>query len=227
MARPNSRHSDRTETRLSFVERLRNWADDATWRQFSIRYGDLVHRVAMRAGLRAHEADEVVQETALSVARMMPEFVYEPDRCTFEGWVRRMARLRILDQLRRRGAEQSMPSGTRRRGGGMAGEDGSDAGGQTSDEAVAPGEDAWEAEWQQMLLDQALERLRLAVSPEHYQIFFLSFMEGRPVLDVARILDVKAAQVYLVRHRLVARLRKDLKQRGNDVEILPRAKSLQ
>lgn len=211
------RREDRTATRASFVDRLRDWRQQTTWGEFLSRYGRMVHRVALRAGLRPHEADEVVQETALSVARAMPQFVYEPGRCSFEGWVRRMARLRISDQIRRRGREDrvglmdaNVPDGA---------DDGynGDAVDVLAEAAVDlaapdPTDAGWQEEWKRMVLERALERVRLAVAPEHYQIFHLAVLEERAGADVARMLDVSLAKVYVIRHRLLARLHREVDQ---------------
>lgn len=159
------------------MERLRDWRDETTWGQFLSRYGKLVYRVALRAGLREDEADEVVQETALAVARKMPEFEYRPGQCSFEGWVRRMARLRIMDQLRRRGREERVGHAD---GVGCVTARGGDPGSGTGEErswmaepCVTPDDDAaWMEAWKEMLLGRALERVRLAATPEHYQNLF-------------------------------------------------------
>ncbi len=218
------RREDRTATRASFVDRLKDWRQQTTWGEFLSRYGRMVHRVALHAGLRPHEADEVVQETALSVARAMPQFVYEPGRCSFEGWVRRMARLRISDQIRRRGREDRLGAldGLEGDGAGVGpgfeGEAGDDLGqagmGLAGMELAAPDptDAAWQEEWKRMVLERALERVRLAVSPEHYQIFHLAVLEERAGADVARMLDVSQAKVYVVRHRLMARLQREVEQ---------------
>ena len=207
---------DRTATRASFVERLRDLGDDATWAKFVERYGGLIHRVAQRAGLRPDEADDVVQETALSVARTMAEFVYEPAQCSFEGWVRRMARIRIADQLRRRSREERVGGG----GDGALERASEDGGGGLGAEwlATPEGDEAWAAEWKQMILERALDQLRKTVNPESYQIFFMTAMEERSGADVARILDVSQAKVYVVRHRLLGRLQKEVEKIRADVE---------
>ncbi len=57
---------------------------------------------AIRSGLSDQEAEDVVQETVISIAKKMPEFVYDPAKCSFKGWLMHVTRLRILDQLRRR-----------------------------------------------------------------------------------------------------------------------------
>ncbi len=224
------RREDRTATRASFVDRLRDWRQQTTWGEFLSRYGRMVHRVALRAGLRPHEADEVVQETALSVARAMPQFVYEPGRCSFEGWVRRMARLRISDQIRRRGREDRVGAvdGLECDGAGVGhgfeGEAGDDPGLAGMELAAPDPTDAgWQEEWKRMVLERALERVRLAVSPEHYQIFHLAVLEERAGVDVARMLDVSLAKVYVVRHRLLARLHREVKQARRESDAgLPR-----
>lgn len=176
------------------------------WGEFLERYAKLIHDVARRSGLRSDEADEVVQDTAVSVARKMPSFVYEPGECSFEGWVRRMARLRVLDQLRKRPVEDAdkpierdSDSGTGQTGTTLripAGDD-EQARGAMFDEA-----------WQRGILESALARLRARVSVEHFQIFQLNVVDDRPGTEVAAMLDVSVAKVYVVRHRLT-RLLKD------------------
>ena len=42
---------------------------------------------AIQAGLMDTEADEVVQETAITVARHLPEFHYDPKVCRFKTWL--------------------------------------------------------------------------------------------------------------------------------------------
>lgn len=203
LVEPVADHPDRrTPTRSSFVERLRDWGDQSSWEGFFRQYGRLVRQAAVRSGLNAEEADDVVQETALSVAKKMPEFVYERSRCTFEGWVRHVARLRIADQLRRR-----LP-------GKVAG--GIDSGDAELLEAIPDTLDgervdaAWNEAWRSNLLQTALDRLQLKVSPEHFQIFHLSLVSGLPGPEVARTLGVSQAQVWVVRHRLTRLLQQEV-----------------
>ena len=44
----------------------------------------MIRFLALRAGLTPDEAEEVVQETAIGVARRLPEFVYDPKVCRFK-----------------------------------------------------------------------------------------------------------------------------------------------
>lgn len=208
MVQSAGKRQERRPTRASFIEKLRDWEDHAAWRRFLADYGLLIHRAAVRAGLEAHEADEVVQETAVSVARKMPEFVYDPSRCSFEGWVRRIARLRILDQIRRRPVEQA---GVALDVDANSGTGGTDVIAKIPAEPdAAGGEAAFEENWQRSLLEAALDRLRQKVSPEHFQIFQMNVVNGISGSEVAAILDVSLAQVYVVRHRLMHRLKREV-----------------
>src|ERR1044071_5293796 len=89
-------------TRRSLLERLRDWEDQASWREFFDLYWKFIYSVAIRSGLTDQEAEDVVQETVLSVAKKMPQYIYDPARCSFKGWLMHVTRLRIIDQLRRR-----------------------------------------------------------------------------------------------------------------------------
>src|SRR5437016_5749986 len=89
-------------TRASLLARLRDVEDHASWQRFFETYGRLIHGVALKAGLIETEAQDVVQETVISVARHLPGFRYDPKVCSFKTWMLRLTRWRIIDQLRKR-----------------------------------------------------------------------------------------------------------------------------
>src|SRR5262245_21678548 len=89
-------------TRLSLLSRLRNASDDLGWREFFETYWKLLYSFGVRKGLNEQEAQEVVQETCIAVARTMPGFNYEPAKCSFKSWLRHLAEKKIADQFRKR-----------------------------------------------------------------------------------------------------------------------------
>ena len=95
-------------TRRSLLSRLKNWDDQASWQRFFDTYWRLIHGVALKAGLTQTEAQDVVQETVISVAKHLPCFRYDPKVCSFKTWMLRLTRWRIIDQLRKR-----LPTGQR------------------------------------------------------------------------------------------------------------------
>ena len=202
--RPLADPGGRAPTRSSFVARLKDWGDQTIWEGFFQRYGRLVRQAAVRAGLSADEAEDVVQETALSVARKMPDFVYERTRCSFEGWVRHVARLRIVDQLRRRTPALVNVDE-------IGGGDGEGLLESIPDSAGADQVDAaWREAWRLNLLQTAMDRLQLKVSPDHFQIFHLIVVSGMSGPEVVRTLGVSLTKVYAVRHRLSRQLKQEV-----------------
>ena len=190
-------------TRYSLLSRLQNWDDQESWRDFFDTYWRLIYSIAVKSGLSDAEAQDVVQETVICVAKDIDTFKRERQFGSFKGWLRNLTRWRIADQLRKRAPNTS-------------------AGGQSangSTTVLEPGElpdpvnedleRIWDAEWQSNLMDAALDRVRRRVKEEHYQIFDLYVVRQWPASKVAKILEVSVAQVYLVKHRLLGLLRKE------------------
>ena len=68
-------------TRASLLQRLKDCDDQASWQEFYDLYRDLISSFALKAGLTLSEAEEVVQETVIGVARKLPDFSYDPRKC--------------------------------------------------------------------------------------------------------------------------------------------------
>jgi RNA polymerase sigma factor (sigma-70 family) len=190
-------------TRDSLLSRLKDWRDDDSWRDFFNTYWKLVYGVALKSGLTEQEAEEVVQETVITVARRIPEFKYDPSICSFKTWLLNLTRWRIIDQLRKRQPTRNAERETR----------------NTNTAAIErlpnpPDVDLdamWDTEWQRSLVSTAIQRVKRRVNPEHYQIFHLCVFKEWPVKKVARELEVNVAQVYLAKHRVGALLKKEVK----------------
>lgn len=84
------------------MAQLKNLGDDENWQAFHELYSRLIVGVAIKAGLRQEEAEDVLQETMASVSKHIQEFEANPARGKFRAWLLNMARWRIQDQLRRR-----------------------------------------------------------------------------------------------------------------------------
>src|SRR6185369_14809509 len=74
-------------TRHTLLERLRDLDDHASWQEFFDTYWKLIYCAAIKFGLPHADAEDVVQETVIGVARRMETFRYEPEKCSFKGWL--------------------------------------------------------------------------------------------------------------------------------------------
>src|ERR1044072_1341287 len=100
------------QTRPSLLRRLKEGDDVESWQEFYLVYGKLARDFAIKAGLTDTEADEVVQETAIGVARHLPGFSYDPKVCRFKTWLLNQSSWRIKDQIKQRGRGKRLAGGS-------------------------------------------------------------------------------------------------------------------
>lgn len=196
--------NDLVPTRRSLISRLRKWDDQESWQHFFTTYWKLIYSVAIKSGLTDEEAEDVVQETVLSVAKKMEDFRYDPAVCSFRGWVMHVTRLRIIDQLRKRQPTFQPKPEPNRNSASTATVD------RIADPASSKLESIWDEEWMKNIVDAAMERVKRRVKPDHYQIFYLNAVQKVGVRRVANMMGVNVAQVYLVKHRIAALIKKEV-----------------
>lgn len=196
---------DLIPTRRSLLSRLKDWDDQESWRDFFNTYWKLIYGAAVKAGLTDAEAQDVVQETVITVAKKMQDFKYDPALGSFKGWLLTTTRWRIEDQRRKR-QRGILPREQR------SGETpGTDTIERIPDPASFDLDAVWEEEWQKNLMDAALQRVKQKASPKQYQIFDLHVIKNLSVAQVAKTLGVSRAQVYLAKHRITGLLKKEIK----------------
>jgi len=193
-------------TRYSLLSRLQNWNDQESWKFFFDTYWRLIYSTALKSGLTEAEAQDVVQETIISVAKDIHKFKRDRALGSFKGWLRNLTRWRIADQLRRRtqprldedvSAGDTVPP--------VEIEEIPDPAGEAEN-------DIWEQEWRSNLFEAALERVKHKVKEEHFQIFDLHVIREWPVAQVAQTLNISVGQVYLAKFRLTALIRKEVRK---------------
>jgi len=156
----------------------------------------------MKSGLTAAEAEDVVQETIISVAKNIQKFKRDRRLGSFKGWLRNLTRWRIADQLRKRTP-------------GSAPETQLDDACHVDMSEIpdfAAAESVWESEWRVNLLKVAMENVKQRVKEEHFQMFDLYAVKQWPADRVARTLGVRVGQVYLAKLRLGLLIKKEVKR---------------
>ena len=197
---------DPDATRSSLIQRLHDWSDHGSWQDFFDTYWKLIYAVAIKAGLSESEARDVVQETVVAVAKQMRDGGYDRTKSSFKNWLCLITRRRIIDHFRKRTDPDLRYT--------PADGDGSrtDVLDRVPASASLDLDAVWEEEWQKNLLDAAIERVKQQVAPKQFQIFDLSVLKDLPVREVATLLKVNAAQIYLARHRVSALIKKEVKR---------------
>lgn len=183
------------ETRASLILRLRNAEDMAAWEEFTEIYGPVVFRVARRRGLQVADAENLCQEVLLSVAQSVSQWVGRDDRGSFHAWLLRIAHNEAVDMLSQR-ATRSL------------GKDGEQ--GQKLLDAASVRNDISsliEREYERELFRLAADRVQQVVSPQTWQAFRLTEVEGQSVQQAAEALGTTTGHIYVSRSRVMARIK--------------------
>lgn len=191
-------------TRRSLVDRLVNWDDRKHWQEFFDTYWKLIYSAARQSGLTESEAQEVVQETVITVAKKIDKLRYDPAIGSFKGWLLNITRWRIADQFRKRrpSEKQRARSSEERQTATIE---------RIADTRVVDLDALWEKEWQENLFNAAITRVKKKVDPKQFQLFDCYVRKEWPARKVATELGVSVGQVYLARHRISALLKKEIK----------------
>ena len=180
-------------TRASLLDRLKNWSDDKSWQEFFDTYWNLIFSFARQAGLTESEAEDVVQETLISVARNIPTFHYDPAQGSFKTWLLNLTGWRIVDRLRKR--DHELKTGWSSGGATIPVEDIPNA--TTTDL-----ERSWDDEWHENILDVAIRRVKSKANAKEYQAFDLCVFKEWPVARVSSVLGVSAERVSRAKYRI-------------------------
>jgi len=189
-------------TRATLLQRLKDWEDQAGWQDFFDTYWSLIFGLAIKSGLSQSEAEDVVQETLISVAKHMPTFQYDPAIGSFKGWLLNQTRWRIADQIRRRrrrglyeqGVEEDFPT---------------PANLDLQDTVL---DKIWDEEWEKNIFQAATLRAKRKVEARQWQIFDFYVVKGWSPEETAKAFDVTVGQVYLIKHRVSETIRLEVER---------------
>jgi len=182
-------------TRTSLLTRLKDWNDQESWNLFFDVYWKLLYSTAIHAGLSDSEAQEVVQDTVISVSKAMPGFTYNRENGSFKAWLRKLTYWRIKDKLRKRGRQshnEELPD-------------------QYPDPVPHELEQRWNREWEVAVLQAAVERVKRQVDAKQFQLFDAFVIQQWPMDKIRSVLNTGRARVYVAKHRVAAAIRKEFR----------------
>ncbi|MFN6304180.1 MAG: RNA polymerase sigma factor [Planctomycetota bacterium] len=185
------------DTRASLLVKLRDHQDTTAWQDFTDLYTPVMRKTALRMGLQTADVENVVQEVLLAVSQSIDQWLENPNRGSFRGWLSRIAKNKTLDLLTRKATRP---------------EDCPDRQWESIAQAKSSIASCWDLEYRWELFARAAKQVRESVAKATWDAFWLSTIENRPVADVARQLNVREGMVYLSRCRVLDRIRKLVKQ---------------
>ncbi len=189
------------DTSESLLDRLK--VDDAqdAWKEFYHLYWGAILRYGRKLGLNQHQSEEVLQETMVTLMRLLPTFAYDRNKGRFRNFLLTIVHRKALAAHRRKARTQEVEW------------DEADAGHSTS---PFPNETSLEKEailrWQEALVEEAIRRVRESgrLDEHTYAVFEAYAIQRRPVEDVAREFGMKENVVYQIRYRILQRVQAEV-----------------
>lgn len=191
-------------TRISLLLKLRDENDQVAWERFVTLYAPVVYGFARRKGLADADAADIAQDVLLSVVQQMRKWTYSSERGSFRGWLFTIARNRL----------KNWRSSTARRMDGIGGDDHHDALQAEADPASDVEE--WDAQYAQQALHLAAEIVRQQVSEQTWLAFEMTALAGTSGAAAAESLGISVGAVYLARGRVMARLKEQVQEIGDE-----------
>lgn len=190
--------SANTETSSSLLYRARG-RDPEAWQRLSELYGPVVYGWVRAAGIREHDAADIVQDVFQAVFTSLNRFRQDRPTDRFRDWLWTITRRRAIDLVRLRAKQP-------------AGAGGEEAHAllqelpQRLPEQAAPESATAQAD----LVRRALDLVRPEFADHTWQACMQTAVEGRRPTDVAADLEMSVGAVYVARSRVLKRLRKEL-----------------
>jgi RNA polymerase sigma-70 factor (ECF subfamily) len=179
-------------TSLTLLERLRAPGETDAWNRFARLYAPLLHAWARQQGLQEADAADLTQEVLVKLMAELPRYTRR-EGDSFRGWLYRVTANQCRD-FRRRVATRAMPG----------------AGGLSAVQEDSPLSEFVEVEYRRTVVNRALELIRPEFSERTWTAFTQLLIENRSAGEIARDLGVSENAVYLARHRVLTRLRREI-----------------
>lgn len=183
-----------TTTHATLLARVAAGQDPIAWREFCDRYEELIRGFAHRRGVTGADADDLTQDVLLSLTKAMPGFAYDPAKGKFRSYLKTTVIRAIAARFRQKSHATPLEplEASSRVDGALA---------ETSDD-----EAAWESQWRQYHLRQAMKSVRPKFSDQDWEAFEAYATQGKGAATVARDLGLTLDQVYQAKSRILKSL---------------------
>jgi RNA polymerase sigma-70 factor (ECF subfamily) len=171
--------------------------DEGAWERLVSLYTPLVHFWCRRGGLAGEDVHDVTQDVFQAVAANLEQFRAEHRGGSFRGWLRGIARHKLVDQHQRRDRQPRAEGGT-------------DAYRRIQEEpGPLPEEDDTERTEVSALYRRVVDLVRDEFEQRTWQAFWRTGVEDQPAADVARELGMTEVAVRKAKSRVLRRLKEE------------------
>ena len=192
------------ETQLTLLTNLKSSENRKAWEEFVILYRPVIYRMARRHGMQDADAQDLVQNVLVRVARAIESWEKQPG-IRFRHWLRRVSRNAIVSAFTRSPRDAA-------EGGSVA----KDLFAEYPQSADSQREIARECLREKYF--QAAAVVQEDVHKETWRAFELTVIEGLSCEEAARRIGKSIGTIYAARSRIIKRLRTEIERmEGNEL----------
>ena len=180
------------DTRHSLLLRLHDPADHDAWNAFAEIYRPVIVRLAIAKRLQPADAEDLAQKVLMSVARAISG--WDPDgSASFRTWLKRITDNAIVNVLTRLRPDRAVGQAEVDH---LLNEPGRDG----------PDSQLLQLEFRREVFHWAAARIAAEFSPETWQAFWLTAVEGMSAEEAGQRLAKNRGSIYTARSRVMKRL---------------------
>jgi RNA polymerase sigma-70 factor, ECF subfamily len=190
------------DTRVSLLERVRNFRDGRSWDEFYAIYRPLIFGYLRGLGLKEHDANDLTQDVFCRLTGILPKFELDRGRGRFRTYLWKLTYSTLVDRARRRTVrDRAVEEWVRRF--------------SEADESESRKlEEAWTIQHRKRILEVVLPRVRETTSPRAWACFEARLVHRRPAAEAAAKLGISANAVYVYASRVL----QDVRRRCAEIE---------
>ena len=183
-----SRNWKNYTTHTSFLERVKSGSEEA-WNEFFNKYSGMIWDIGKKRNLSHEDCDDLMVEVMTIFWQKLDTFFYDRERGKFRSYLSKIANLSAFRIFNRNNKTPESAV-------------------LTDAEYPAEVDALFMKEWQDFLLQKAMDEVKDSVDTEVWQAFYMSSIHNRPVEEVAKITRKSANNIYVIRSRITKKLQK-------------------
>ena len=189
------------KTRQTLVDRARDPDDSQAWDEFTDYYASFIRMVLRQLHAPPDDLEDLSQSILVKLWQSLSTVELGRDHARFRTWLGTVIRNTLYTHC-------SRAASRRRR----------EANAAVADVVPPDIEDIIESEWRKHIIALVLERLNASFSGKAMDVFTMT-LDGKSVDDIASALELTKDSVYVLRHRVQSRFRKEARQLRSYLEF--------
>lgn len=167
-------------TRETLIRALKS-DDEGAWTDFYDRYASLILNFALKRGCTKELAEDVLQETVMTLMKYIKKFEYDREKGSFKSMLFKITESKVIDAFRREGKLLKLKDS------------------ELFIKDMASGNDEveekrklWDREWENQVLVEAMDQVKGRVATKTYKCFEEVFIKGKSIKETAEKLNISA-----------------------------------